>query len=125
MVIKLPRVNENIRVIMQRMGYNEHRDRHATEPSFTMRLSGAWYPRFHGYIEERSDAWLLKLHLDMQESKAYGPSRHGGVYEGEIIEQEAARIQRMTSLLQKEDATRAAVVTPQEKRGFFTRLFGG
>ena len=109
---------------MQRLGYNEHRDRHATEPSFTMRLSGAWYPRFHGYIEERSDAWLLKLHLDMQESKAYGASRHGGVYEGEIIAKEAARIQQMVSLLQKEDASRASTAQPEEKRGFFARLFG-
>lgn len=121
MVIKLLYTKENIRVVMQRMGYNEHRDRFATEPSFTLRLSGERYPRYHGYIEERPDGWLLKLHLDMQESKAYG-SRHGGVYDGEIIAQEAARIQRMVSLLQKEDAAR--VGQPEEKRGFWGRLFG-
>ncbi|MEK7481324.1 MAG: hypothetical protein AAB633_01080 [Patescibacteria group bacterium] len=92
MTITLPSTNENIRVVMQRLGYNEHHDRNATEPSFAMRLSGARFPRFHGYIEERPDGWALKLHLDMQESKAYG-SRHGGEYEGELVEREAARIQ--------------------------------
>lgn len=93
MTITLPNTNENIRVVMQRLGYNEHRDSHATEPSFAMRLSGARFPRFHAYVEERADGWALKLHLDMQESKAYG-SRHGGEYDGELITKEAARIQQ-------------------------------
>lgn len=91
MNIKLPPVAENIRVFMQRLGYNQHRDFHATEPSFTLRLTGARFPRFHGYVEEATDEWVLRLHLDMQESKAYG-SRHGGEYEGELLEREAARI---------------------------------
>lgn len=124
MIIKLPHVKENIRVTMQRLGYNEHRDRHAVEQNFVMRLSGERYPRFHGYVEEKPDGFLLKLHLDMQETKVYG-SRHGGVYDGEIIENEAARIQRMVLLLQKEDASRVAAQPLQEKRGFFSRLLGG
>ncbi|OGL89325.1 hypothetical protein A3H75_02565 [Candidatus Uhrbacteria bacterium RIFCSPLOWO2_02_FULL_51_9] len=124
MVIKLPRVSENIRVIMQRLGYNEHHDRHAVEQNFVMRLSGERYPRFHGYVEEKPDGFLLKVHVDMQETKVYGP-RHGGVYDGELLEQEAARILRMVSLLQKEDAARVVTVPLKEKRGFFTRLLGG
>lgn len=122
MNIKLPRLPDNSRVFLQRLGYNEHRYRGATDPNFTKRMGGERFPRFHVYIEERPDGLILKLHIDMQESTAFG-SRHRGVEDGEAVMAEATAIRQYgDALLKQASAPREPERT--KKGGFFSRLFG-
>jgi len=122
MNVMLPPMVENSRVFLQRLGYNEHRYHGATDPNFTKRISGARFPRFHVYLDERPDGLLLKLHIDMQESTAFG-SRHHGVENGEVVEKEITAIRAYANALLKEE--HKPKETPAEKKGgFFSRLFG-
>ena len=119
MIVKIPKTAENTRVLMQRLGYNEHKYKESIEPNYTRRLAASRYPRLHAYIEEKSDGILLKLHLDMQESKAYG-RKHGGVYEHELLDREAGRIKKYVLIQQAQEE----IEYKQKKSGFWERLFG-
>jgi hypothetical protein len=95
MVIRLPRP-ANVGVAIQRCGYARFRDPRTGQESYTRRLGSGFYPRFHLYVEERSNEVVLSLHLD-QKQPSYGAGHaHSGEYEGEMIETEA---RRLTSLL--------------------------
>ena len=60
--------------------------------SFVRVLSATGYPRFHLYINETSEQYILNLHLD-QRRPSYGKeTAHSGEYDGEIIEKEVVRI---------------------------------
>lgn len=106
--------------LIRRAGYAEHHDSHATEMSYTHRASHELYPRFHVYIEERSDGVVFNLHLDQKKaSYGGGTHAHAGEYDGPTVEREAARIYEFI---------KNYVVTPDEEekpKGFFGRLFGG
>jgi hypothetical protein len=121
MKINVSKGNENSRVLMQRLGYNEHRYRGQTEPNYTRRLSGARFPRLHAYVDDAGDKILIKLHLDMQESSASG-SRHGGVYEHEFLDQEAARIKKYIELQRGQEKSMGQ--EKPKKRGLLGRIFG-
>lgn len=82
----------NTSVAVQRCGYAQFRDPRTGEFSFTRRLGSGFYPRFHLYVDERSDRLILNLHLD-QKRPSYGTGHaHSGEYEGSTVEQEARRI---------------------------------
>lgn len=119
MIIKIPKIAENSRILMQKLGYNEHRHKETMEQNYTRRLSPERYPRLHAYLEEKPGGLLIKLHLDMQESKAFG-RKHGGVYEHELLVQEGERIRKFVSL----QAGQEKVEDKGEKKGFWGRLFG-
>jgi hypothetical protein len=87
---KLP-VNEL--VLMNRLGYHVHRDRHANAPSYTHRLGGMDYPRFHVYLERFGEDLIVNLHLDEKRPSYAGSNRHSGQYDSEQVSQEALRIQ--------------------------------
>ena len=81
----------NPQMLLRRCGYGQVRTR---EVSYTKRLSGAEYPRFHAYIEESSDGFTVNLHID-QKKPSYGSNTaHSGEYEGELVEREADRIKQ-------------------------------
>ncbi|QQG52730.1 MAG: hypothetical protein HY931_00655 [Candidatus Falkowbacteria bacterium] len=69
--------------------------------SFARRLTRDFYPRFHIYFVERQDSKgeefvVFNLHLDQKRPGYEGQSRHNAEYEGEVVENEA---QRLNSLL--------------------------
>ena len=105
--------------LIKRAGYADHRDAHATEPSYTHRFGPELYPRFHVYIEERSDGVVFNLHLDQKKPSYGGSHAHAGEYDGPTVEREASRIYEFIK-------NYAAVPEETKKpKGFFGRLFGG
>lgn len=86
----------NLTQALRRAGYTPHQGR--AEDSFVCPLSSASrYPQFHLYINKSAtdQQLILNLHLD-QRAPTYGQnSAHGGEYEGEVVEQEAGRIEQI------------------------------
>lgn len=104
--------------LIKRAGYAEHRDRHASEPSYTHRLGPEFYPRFHIYIEEREDGASFNLHLDQKRpSYGGGTHAHAGEYEGPTVEREAARLREFIANYQP------SIHEEPKRKGFWFRLF--
>lgn len=94
---------------MRTCGYqlitNPHKN---NEESFARSVhQGAFYPRFHVYIENG----YLKIHLDMKKASYEGTSAHSGEYEGPLVEQE---LKRITDCAQKQQGT----AMPTQSLGF-------
>jgi hypothetical protein len=80
---------ESLYSFLRKCGYAPFHD------SFIKTLSGSGYPRFHLYLNETNDKYILNLHLD-QKRPTYGKeTAHSGEYSGEIIEKEAERIKEL------------------------------
>lgn len=101
MIIRVP-LPSNTRVALQRCGYAAQVDRRTGAESFTRRLGGGLYPRFHCYLDERPDGLTLKLHLDQKQPsypsagpRAGGWHAHSGEYDGPTIEAEGHRLQSL------------------------------
>ena len=63
--------------------------------SYVRPLAAHGFPRFHIYINETEDQYILNLHLD-QKKPSYGKeTAHSGEYDGPIIEKEATRIKSL------------------------------
>jgi hypothetical protein len=63
--------------------------------SYIKILSRSGYPRFHLYVNETDNQYVLNLHLD-QKKPSYGKeTAHSGEYEGEVVEREAERIKEL------------------------------
>jgi hypothetical protein len=82
-------------LFIRRCGYALLRDRNGNIKSFAKRFHGELFPRFHLYLEENSDSWLLNLHLDQKAPVYAGVTAHSGDYDGPVVEQEIARIQAL------------------------------
>jgi len=86
---------------LRRAGYTYIVDRTADKESFVRRLSRDFYPRFHLYCEERKDARageelvIFNLHLDQKKPGYEGYSRHNAEYDGEVVENEMARLKSL------------------------------
>ena len=88
MKINISKTNlkENLYNFLRKRGYAPFHN------SFIKTLSRSGYPRFHLYINETNDKYILNLHLD-QKRPSYGKeTAHSGEYDGEIVEKEAERI---------------------------------
>lgn len=91
MKFTIPRPS-NTTVAIQRCGYARFIDPRTGQESYTRRLGSGFYPRFHLYVEERSNEVVLNLHLD-QKQPSYGAGHaHSGEYEGSTVATEAARV---------------------------------
>jgi len=110
--------------IIRRAGYGQVMDRRATEQSWSRRLGGGIYPRFHIYI----NGSVINLHLDQKQASYEGSSAHSGEYNGEAVETEGYRIfEVMKGILAEKANQQTAVNSPiqPEKKGFFSRFFSG
>jgi hypothetical protein len=117
-------LSDNARNLMRRVGYGEHRGRDG-QTSFTRRLHGAMYPRFHAYVEDRDGGMQLNLHLDQKEASYEGSRAHSGEYDGPLVERESARIvETIKSLVASQESIVASSVQTRQKRGFFGWLLG-
>lgn len=81
---------ENTHVMMQRAGYHTHR--FSAEISYTKRIGGGEFPRFHVYPEVQGESVRLNLHLDMKKHTYGGFSAHQGEYDGKRVEEEMERL---------------------------------
>lgn len=87
--IEKSRLGENLYSFMRRAGYAPLRD------SYVRRLRGTDYPRFHIYVDELPNTYLLKLHLDQKRPSYDRQTAHSGEYEGEIVEAEGRRMEKL------------------------------
>ena len=92
MIVKLPLPTVQPRVLMQRAGYAEFVDPNTGETSYTRRLGGNFYPRFHIYLEPKADHLRVNLHLDQKQPSYPGFRKHSGEYDGPTLEAEAERL---------------------------------
>ena len=93
MKIIIENVNQNLANALRRCGYHFERQHHDTdEVSAARNLGAGGFPRFHCYAKLVGKDMYINLHLDQKRPVYRGTSAHGGEYEGELIEQEAARI---------------------------------
>ena len=84
--IKKAQLKVNIVAFMRAAGYAPFHD------SYVRVLGSGGYPRFHIYIDELEEKFVLNLHLD-QKRPSYGTeTAHSGDYEGGPVEKEADRI---------------------------------
>ena len=91
---------ESLINVMRRAGYRaDHRDASTGQDSFVRRLRGAEYPRFHVYGSKHGDELLLNLHLDQKKPSYTGSHAHSGEYDGDLVEREAERIQKLIQQL--------------------------
>lgn len=109
---------DNARNLMRRLGYGEHLGR-GGQTSFSRRLSGADFPRFHAYVEDKSGGIQINLHLDQKPSNLGSGAMHGGEYDGLLVVQEKERlVKTIRSMVPAESSE------PEEKKGFWSSLFG-
>lgn len=85
---------------LRRAGYVFIPEREDGQESFARRLSRDFYPRFHIYFTEMtgSDGQVLvtfNLHLDQKRPGYQGVSRHNAEYDGEVVENEIARLKSL------------------------------
>ncbi len=79
----------NLYGLMRECDYTPFRE------SYVRTLAAHGFPRFHIYINETEDQYILNLHLD-QKKPSYGKeTAHSGEYDGAIVEQEATRIKSL------------------------------
>lgn len=116
---------DTARNLLRRAGYGEHRGFEA-QLSYTKRIQGTNFPRYHAYVEDRNGGMQLNLHLDQKEA-SHGGHAHSGEYNGPLVERENARIvsfvKSLGSAPQVEESEPSA--PPAKKGGFFNWLIGG
>lgn len=125
----------SIDAFLRRQGYAVLFDRRENQYSYARRLTRDFYPRFHVYVEEKGQEYLIKLHLDQKRASYQGASRHSGEYEGELVAAEAARLrsvlpvsipplknQEISDIIPRHSLP-GGLEEKSAKPGFFRRLF--
>lgn len=80
--------------ILRTAGYVPIREHKSGKESYVFKISGDRYPRLHLYVDsEEDDKIKWHLHLDNKEH-GWGDRRHDTEYDGEQVEEEAARLRR-------------------------------
>ena len=79
-------LKESLHNFMRKCGYMPFHE------SYTRTLSASGYPRFHIYVVQSDDEYILNLHID-QKRPSYGKeTAHSGEYDGKVVEDEGDRI---------------------------------
>jgi len=90
MKIYLDNPNQNITQLMRRLGYHPDRRQKSGSLSFSKRLSGADYPKYHVYLNKNTN--FLNLHLDIKKPSYGGSNAHSGEYDSDLVKTEVQRI---------------------------------
>ncbi|MBI2609581.1 hypothetical protein HYW53_00190 [Candidatus Giovannonibacteria bacterium] len=93
MKLRFDNFNKNLLDFMRNCGYVPIDRTPEGELNCVKSLMGGDYPRFHCYVKEEGNTLFLNLHLDQKKPSYSGSSRHSGDYEGEVVTDEAVRIQ--------------------------------
>ncbi len=85
---------------LREAGYSFIPEKENGQDSFARRLTRDFYPRFHIYftesISQGGEAVInFNLHLDQKRPGYAGQARHNAEYDGEVVEREAERLQKM------------------------------
>lgn len=96
MQLIIPKTNGNIIDLIRRCGYS-YRGRQGEETMFVRRAGISEYPRFHIYLKEEANGFILNLHLDQKKASYAGSRAHSGEHEGELTEKEAERVKKIIS----------------------------
>jgi len=115
-------LSDNAGNLMRRLGYGEHIG-HGQQISYSRRLTGADFPRYHIYAEEKDGGVQINLHLDQKPSNLGSGAMHGGEYEGPLVAKEMTRVSGMINSWKSV----APVVTedPEDSgKGFWGKIFG-
>ncbi len=86
-VLKNPQINPLN--LARKIGYRTPRYSRDNKLNF---IRGDNYPRFHIYLEEKNEDYIINLHLDQKKASYKGSHAHNAEYEGEVVEREAERI---------------------------------
>lgn len=98
MKIIIKSINENPANALRKAGYHFERTHDATgEVSAARSFGPGGFPRFHCYAKRIQNDVEINLHIDQKRPSYKGTSAHAGEYEGELIEQEGARIKSILS----------------------------
>ncbi|NQT49725.1 hypothetical protein HQ571_03470 [Candidatus Kuenenbacteria bacterium] len=93
MKFKFPtRDGHNPRDLIRKCSYGEWQDREHEVTSYTRKLGGGNYPRFHVHLVEQKSFFEVSLHLDQKQESYSNTTAHSGEYEGKVVEDEARRI---------------------------------
>jgi hypothetical protein len=96
MQIKIPnKLNINIRNAMRGCGYFENDDRRSGETSYIRGFGRGLYPRFHIYIKDAGENLIFNIHIDQKRASYKGYTAHSGEYDGDLVSQEASRIEQI------------------------------
>lgn len=96
LIINKTQLKNTLQYFLKRAGYLSIFDRHSKQESFTKPLqSPHHYPRFHIYIETTGEQIVFNLHLDQKEMSYEGATAHSGDYDGQAVEKEIARLQKL------------------------------
>ena len=100
LIVNKKQLGEAPEIWLRRAGYAFIPEREDGQRSFARRLTRDFYPRFHVYFLEKADdkgeEWVMfNLHLDQKRPGYAGQNRHNAEYEGEVVEQEIARLRSL------------------------------
>jgi len=119
MKIVLQNLKDNPRTLIRRAGYSEHYDNRSQQTSYARRLGTGIFPKFHVYLSEQAGGIEVSIHID-QKQASYGVGHmHSGDYDGPLIERELERIKQSF-----ENTPAPLAEEPEQKKGFFGKLFG-
>ncbi len=80
-------LKENLYSFMRKCGYAPFYE------SYIKIMSSSGYPRFHLYVSENENQYILNLHLDQKRPSYDKETAHSGEYDGKVVEDEARRIE--------------------------------
>lgn len=96
-IIKKENLPDNPENILKRAGYHYFIDPNTGHDSFSRRLGGGHYPRFHIYLKEQDGKSIIDLHLDQKQASYAGAHMHNAEYDGELVEGEIMRLKKIIS----------------------------
>lgn len=111
-------LSDNARGVIRRLGYGEHRG-HEGQLSYTLRVTGDLFPRYHAYIEDRERGLQVNLHVDQKAASYEGTSAHAGEYEGPLVEREMQRIAQFVQGLKAEHKPVSPPSSTKSNKGFW------
>mgnify|MGYP001608360734 CR=1 FL=1 len=112
-------LSDNARGNLSRLGYGEHRG-HEGQLSYTFRVTGELFPRYHAYIEDKDGGLQVNLHVDQKAASYEGTSAHAGEYEGPLVDQEMGRItQFVRSLGAQSKPVSSPASSTKSSKGFW------
>lgn len=80
-------LSDHARNLLRRLGYGEL-TKSSGQTSFAKRISGANFPRFHAYVENKDGGIEINLHLDQKGASHEGSHAHSGEYDGVLVQKE-------------------------------------
>lgn len=137
--------NDTALTFMRRAGYGYQKEG-SGEIAFVRRVGSGPFPRYHAYVTEAADGrgetskrslqlaagslqLVINLHVD-QKAPTYQRGRaHSGEYDGQLVEQEAARLRALAPVSRNQWAGDNDEQSPRggsssDGKGFWRRLFG-